>query len=332
MDRQTAADQLPHVLTGTDFTQILGPGHLGKVRESYRLGGQRIMIATDRISTFDFHTGCVPFKGQILTDMAAFWFEKTRDIVANHLLDVPGPNITRARECKPYPVEMVVRQYITGVTGTSMWVQYENGARNFCGHSLPEGLRKNSRLPEAIITPSTKESEKGAHDRSVSPAELLAETGISADKYEEIAGAALRLFARGSEIAAQAGYLLVDTKYEFGADEDGNLVLIDEIHTPDSSRFWLADTYEENFGAEREMDYFDKEYVRLWLASRGLDRFGQDEERAGAIPRDLFIDTALRYAKVYEDITGAAADYTVGDPMPRMTQCIESLAAQLKTA
>ncbi len=324
MNKDDALAQLPYVLTGTDFSGLLGPGHHGKVRDSYNWNGQRIMIATDRISTFDFHTGCVPFKGQILTQMAEFWFENTRDIVPNHLIGVPDPNITLSRSCKPFAVEMVVRRYITGVTGTSMWTQYAGGVREFCGYTLPEGLQKNSPLPEAIVTPSTKETGKGKHDRSVSAEELIAYAELDKDVFEELSDISLKLFARGTEIAARAGYILVDTKYEFGADENGNIVLIDEIHTPDSSRYWLAETYDENFAAGKDMDYFDKEYVRLWLSERGLDQFGQDEERK-AIPPELFVGTCLRYTKAYEDITGRPLEYRIGDPVPRMEQALAKI-------
>lgn len=329
MNRDIVQQQLAFVLNESDFSDVLGVGHKGKVRDSYTHDGLRFMVASDRISTFDFHTGCVPFKGQILTKMAEFWFERTRDIVPNHLVGVPDPNLTVARECRPYPVEMVVRQYITGVTTTSMWRQYAEGARTFCGYTLPEGLRKNSRLPEAIVTPSTKETGKGKHDRSVSAEELVAYAGLSPERFQELSSIALKLFARGSAIAAEAGYILVDTKYEFGEDESGNIVLIDEIHTPDSSRFWLSETYEERFASGRDMDYYDKEFVRLWLSERGLTEFGQEEERS-RIPPDLFIDTCLRYAKVYEDITGRVSDFATGDPVPRVRNAIEQFLKEME--
>jgi phosphoribosylaminoimidazole-succinocarboxamide synthase len=322
-----ALKQLPFVLDRTDLSKWLGPKHEGKVRDSYVTNGTRFIVATDRISVFDFNVGHVPFKGQVLTQMAQFWFENTKDIISNHILSIPDPNVTVSKQCRALPVEMVVRGYITGVTTTAMWYQYSRGVRTFCGHELPDGLKKNQRLPTPLITPSTKETRKGVHDRSVSAEALIKEVSLDADLYQKIETAALALFQRGTEISARAGYILVDTKYEFGLDEDDNLVLIDEIHTPDSSRFWAADTYEERLSDGQDMDYYDKEHVRLWLAARGLDKFGQEAERSN-IPNTLFAETSLRFVKVYEEITGRKFEYAIGDPSARIEQSLHQYLEQ----
>ena len=321
MEIADALKQLPFALRECDLASWLGPRHKGKVRDSYRFDGKRLIVSTDRISVFDCGVGHVPFKGQVLNQISAFWFDRTRDIIANHLIAVPDPNVTVAKECRPLPVEVVVRGYITGVTTTAMWYQYAAGARVFCGHRLPEGLRKNSKLPEPLVTPSTKETRKGVHDKSVSAEELIKGTGIDVDLYKRIERIALALYRRGSEIAARAGYILVDTKYEFGLDDKGELLLIDEVHTPDSSRYWRAETYERRMAAGQEMDYYDKEHVRLWLSSRGLDKFGQEAERS-KMPPELFAETALRFVAVYEGITGRSFEYSIGDPKPRIEQAI----------
>jgi len=322
VNKEDALSQMPFTLRRTDLSKVLGPKHEGKVRDSYSRNGTRVIVATDRISVFDFNVGHVPFKGQVLTQMSDFWFKNTSDIISNHILAIPDPNVTVAKQCQALPVEMVVRGYITGVTTTAMWYQYSHGARVFCGHQLPEGLKKNQRLPEPLITPSTKESRKGVHDRSVSAEDLIKEVSLDIGLYRRMEQAALALFQRGTELSARAGYILVDTKYEFGLDERGNLLLIDEIHTPDSSRFWAADSYEERFASGRDMEYYDKEHVRLWLAERGLDKFGQDEERS-QIPQELFVETSLRFVKVYQDITGRMFEYTVGDTSTRIEQSIK---------
>ncbi len=249
--------------------------------------------------------------------MAAFWFDQTRDIIKNHIIATPDPNVTVAQECKPLPIEMVVRGYITGVTGTSMWHKYAAGGREFCGHTLPEGMRKNDRLPTPLITPSTKESEKGKNDRSVSPQELLEFSGVDPALYAQIEKTALALFARGTEIAGRAGYILVDTKYEFGLDGAGELVLIDEIHTPDSSRYWREADYAARQVLGEEQDYYDKEFIRLQLAARGLNKFGMEAELA-KLPGDLFAEAALRYVGVCEAVTGKPFEYEIGDPLPRI--------------
>ncbi len=323
MNQADALAQLPFVLDKTDLSNIFADKHAGKVRDSYRCNGARIIVTTDRISAFDFHVGHIPFKGQVLNQLAAFWFDQTRDIIPNHILAVPHPNVTIARDVRPLPVEMVVRGYITGVTSTAMWHQYAAGTRNFCGHDLPEGLRKNDKLPQPLVTPSTKESAKNAHDKSVSPQELMAGIGMDAGLYQRIEDTALALFARGAEIAAKAGYILVDTKYEFGLDDNDQLILIDEIHTPDSSRYWRAADYEMRQAAGDEQDFYDKEFVRLWLAARGLNKFGMEDELK-KLPPDLFVEAALRYVAVYEAIAGQVFHYKIGDAKPEIEQAVKA--------
>jgi phosphoribosylaminoimidazole-succinocarboxamide synthase len=291
--------QLAHCLAGTNFPE-LGDYYEGKVRDNYTQGDQRILIVTDRLSAFDRIICKIPFKGQVLNQMAKFWFEQTKDICGNHVIEFPDPNTVVAKQCKPLPVEMVVRGYITGSTSTSAWYNYnEKGVRNFCGNELPEGLKKDQKFDTPIITPSTK-AQHGDHDESVS-AEYLLERGLITQKeWEYLADVSLKLFARGQEIAAKQGIILVDTKYEFGYAPNGEIVLIDEIHTPDSSRFWIADTYQENFDAGKDQDNINKEYLRLWLAKQG---FIGDSEMP-EITDEVKIETARRYIEAYEKITG----------------------------
>ncbi|MER3545838.1 MAG: phosphoribosylaminoimidazolesuccinocarboxamide synthase [Chloroflexota bacterium] len=289
-------EALPHALAGVDLPG-LGPKLRGKVRDIYRRDGQRILITTDRLSAFDRVLGLVPYKGQVLNQLSAFWFEATRHIMPNHVLSVPDSNVTIARECRPYPVEVIVRGYITGVTTTSLWYHYERGARELYGLCLPDGLRKNDPLPRPIITPTTK-AESG-HDERLTRDEIIARGLVPADTWEQIEAAALALFAYGQEVARRAGLILVDTKYEFGAWE-GQPMLIDEVHTPDSSRFWRAESYAERLAAGLEPENFDKEFIRLWYAERGYRGDGDPPPW----PTELAVQASLRYIRVYEMLTG----------------------------
>ncbi len=289
-------NQLKLTLDKTSFS--FGKKHEGKVRDNYTVGAKRIIITTDRISAFDRVLCTIPFKGQVLNQTSAFWFEKTKSIVKNHIISVPDPNVMVVNECKPYPVEMVVRGYITGVTTTSAWHSYERGVRNFCGNRLPEGLKKNSRFEKPIITPSTK-AERGLHDESVSAEEVIKKGLVSEKTYKEMEKAALALFNFGSNLVSGQNLILVDTKYEFG-ELDGKLVLIDEAHTPDSSRFWIKDTYEKLFSKGQEPQKLDKEYVRQWLSNKGFIGDG----KIPSIPDEIKIEAAKRYITAYEMITG----------------------------
>ncbi len=288
------ARELTGTLDRTDFTH-LGTAHTGKVRDSYVADGVRTIVTTDRQSAFDRVLGTIPFKGQTLNAIASFWFDATEDIVPNHLLDVPDPNVVRARECELVPLEFVVRAYITGVTKTSLWFNYEAGQRDIAGNLLPDGLRKNQRLPQPILTPTTKLE---AHDRNIARADAIEDGLITADLFDRIAAVSFGLFDRGTEIAAERGLILVDTKYEFGL-LDGDIVLIDEVHTPDSSRFWYADTYGDLFADGKDQRALDKEPLREWLVERGFRGDGTPP----VIPDDVRIATASRYLALMEEIT-----------------------------
>lgn len=288
------AEELGGALESTSFAH-LGAPHRGKVRDSYVSRGIRTIVTTDRQSAFDRVLGTIPFKGQALNEIANYWFAATADIVPNHLVDVPDPNVIRARECKLVALEFVVRAYITGVTKTSLWFNYEQGKRNVAGNKLSDGLRKNERLPQPILTPTTKLEE---HDRNVSRAEAVGEGLISEALFDRIASISFALFERGTEVAAERGLILVDTKYEFGLVGD-EVVLVDEIHTPDSSRFWYADTYDELFADGMDQRALDKEPLREWFVERGFRGDGP----APSIPDEVRIATASRYIALAEEIT-----------------------------
>jgi phosphoribosylaminoimidazole-succinocarboxamide synthase len=308
---------LPAPFTHSD-QPALGTRHSGKVRDWYDLrDGRRALIVTDRISAFDRVLGAIPYKGQVLNQLAAFWFDHTRDLVPNHLLHVPDPNVSIVKTCKPWPVEIVVRGYITGVTSTSLWTLYAEGERNVYGIALPDGLRKNDKLPMPIITPTTK-AEHGAHDERITRDEIVARGLVPADVYAQIEQAALALFQRGSDICAKGGLTLVDTKYEFG-DHAGELTLIDEIHTPDSSRFWLNDASRDGTKTQSEPVNFDKEFIRLWYAERGY----RGEGEPPAMSDELIGQASARYIAAYEKIAGenfARGEYPVNERIARSLQ------------
>jgi phosphoribosylaminoimidazole-succinocarboxamide synthase len=292
----------------------------GKVRDIYDLGDRLILITTDRQSAFDRVLAQVPFKGQVLNLVSAWWFEQTSDIVPNHVIDVPDPSATLARKCRPFPVEFVVRGYLTGSTSTSAWTLYEKGERNICGNVLPDGMRKNQRFPEPIITPTTKSEE---HDESITPRGIVEQGLMSRDDWEKASSIALALFRRGMEMASENGLILVDTKYEMGTDDGGDIVLIDEIHTPDSSRYWLADSYEERFAAGEKPESIDKEFLRLWFRER-CDPY--EDEVLPEPPDDLVVELSSRYIKLYEMITGRELSPATGDPMERLRRNLSGLA------
>lgn len=287
--------ELKQVMEQTALTGM-GQREQGKVRDSYKQPGRRILIATDRISAFDCVLGTIPFKGQVLTQMAAFWFDQTADIVPNHVLSVPDPNVMVVAECVQLPLELIVRGYITGVTTTSAWYNYQRGVRDFCGNQLAEGLRKDQKLNQPILTPTTKHEK---HDRPISRAEAIAEGLIDPSTFDAAADICFKLYKRGVEIAARHGLIFVDTKYELGK-LNGTLVVSDEINTPDSSRFWFADTYLSLFEQGKDQRKLDKEYVREWLADRGF----RGEGKPPVLPDDVRIEAARRYIQAYELITG----------------------------
>lgn len=301
--------RLDDALAGVDLP-FLGARTQGKVRDIYRHEDRLILVTTDRLSAFDRILGLVPYKGQVLTELAAWWFAETQDIIGNHLLDVPDPNVTVARVCEPLPVEVVVRGYITGVTSTALWYQYSLGNRTIYGIDFPDGLHKNDALPEPIITPTTK-ARDGGHDERITGGEVVTSGLVAAPVWEQVCEAAIAVFKRGQELARRAGLILVDTKYEFGIATDGSVVIIDEMHTPDSSRFWIADTYAERRAAGLEPDNFDKEFIRLYYAAHGY----RGEGDPFPMPPELAIQAASRYIRTYEMLTGrtfAPGDYPAG--------------------
>ena len=279
------------------------PNHYrGKVRDNYDLpDGRRVLITTDRLSAFDRILCAVPFKGQVLTQTARFWFEHTRDICPNHVLAYPDPNVVIGQRLEILPVEVVVRGYLAGTTSTSILTMYKNGEREMYGMRLPDGMRDNQILPQPIITPTSKAFD-GAHDAPLSAAEIVGSGLLDAATWAKLCEYALALFARGQEMAAARGLILADTKYEFGTDPSGRIVLADEIHTPDSSRFWRADTYQARFYAGERPDSFDKDVVRSWVAAR-TDPYA---ETLPDIPQHLILTTAAAYIQAYEMITGAS--------------------------
>ncbi|MGH6987713.1 MAG: phosphoribosylaminoimidazolesuccinocarboxamide synthase [Caulobacteraceae bacterium] len=273
-----------------------------KVRDHYLLpDGNRLMVATDRLSAFDRLVASIPLKGQILTRLSSYWFGATTDIVPNHLVRVPDPNAIICKPLEMLPVEFVVRDYLTGSTSTSIWTMYRSGDPRPYGISLPEGLRENEKLPETVITPAAK----GAHDQPLTSKEAIGRGLVSDALWEEASAAALAVFARGRELAARKGILLVDTKYEFGLDLEGRLVLADELHTPDSSRFWMADSYETRLREGLQPDRLDKDIIRRWLISQ----CDPNLDPLPVAPDDILLEVAAAYGRAFELITGADLDW-----------------------
>lgn len=276
----------------------------GKVRENYDLpDGRRILISTDRLSAFDRAIAAIPHKGQVLTQTARHWFEQTADICPNHVLEYPDPNVVVGKRLDILPVEIVVRGYLAGTTGTSILTLYKQGQRAMYGVTLPDGLRDNERLPEAIITPTSKAFD-GGHDEPLSAAQILEEGLLTREQWDTVSRYALALFARGQALAAERGLILADTKYEFGTDADGTILLADEIHTPDSSRYWMAGSYAARFAAGEKPESFDKDFVRNWVVAR-CDPY---REELPPIPAELIAQTTAVYVRAYETITGQTFD------------------------
>ena len=290
-------EHIKDVLTETNFTN-LGEKKIGKVRDIYIKPDYITLISTDRHSSFDRNIAFIPFKGEVLNQISLFWFNQTKDIIQNHLLSVPDPNVVVAKKCKPLPIECVIRGYITGVTGTSLWTHYQNGQRDFGNFVLPDGIKKNQKLDEPVFNPTTKSDE---HDRPVTPAEIVSEGLLSKEMTEEVERVTKALFKKGQEIALSRGLILVDTKYEFGMDENGKLVLIDEIHTPDSSRYWKAGTYQERFDKGEEPEYFDKEFLRIWFKEHCNP---YKDKIIPEAPVELVAELSRRYIEIHEMITG----------------------------
>lgn len=284
---------IPFTLEKTNFPS-LGERYEGKVRDNYSKSGKRIIISTDRISAFDVVLGTIPFRGQLLNEMANFWFKKTKKIIANHVIDVPDANVSVVKEAKPLPVEMIVRAYIAG----SAWRSFEKGETTICGVQFPKGLKKNQKLAKPVITPTTK-AERGTHDENISREEIISSKIIEEKLYKKMEKASLQLFALGTKIAAKNKLVLVDTKYEFGLIGK-KLVLIDEIHTPDSSRFWYLDSYQQLFDLGQEQKQLSKEFLREWLIARDYMGNGPIPE----IPDEVKTEFCRRYIEAFETITG----------------------------
>ena len=289
--------ELSNTLTETTLGAI--KKKKGKVRDQYKLNDSLALITTDRQSAFDRVLASVPFKGQVLNLASAWWFDQTKHIIDNHVVNVADPNVIIAKRCKVFPIEFVVRGFITGSTSTSLWTVYNNGDREYCGNKLPEGLKKNEKLESNMLTPTTKEEH---HDRPISPEEIVSENWMTKEDWDYCSQKALDLFEFGQKKAQENGMILVDTKYEMGRDENGNILLIDEIHTPDSSRYWITDTYEERMSSGQEPQNIDKEFLRLWFVDN-CDPYN-DKELPPA-PDDLVIELSSRYIYLYETITGS---------------------------
>lgn len=293
---------IPEALDETNLP--LSGRQSGKVRDWYDLSnGQRLIVTTDRLSAFDRVLARVPYKGQVLNQLSAWWFERTQDIIPNHIISLPDPNAAIVRIAEPILVEVIVRGYITGVTSTALWYRYSLGERNIYGYEFPEGLQKNALLPEPIITPTTKGGATG-HDERLTCEEVVQKGLLDAKTWDQVQTAALAIFKRGQEVAGKAGLILVDTKYEFGIAADGSVVLIDEVHTPDSSRFWKADTYDARFAAGEDPENFDKEFVRIAYADKGYRGDGE----VPSMPDELWVSASQRYIQIYEMLTGQTFD------------------------
>jgi phosphoribosylaminoimidazole-succinocarboxamide synthase len=312
-------DPLPEPLL--DIELALPDQRVGKVRVSYGLPGRRrLLVTTDRLSAFDRIIAGVPYKGQVLNQLSWWWFEHTRDIVANHALSTPDPNVLLAIEATPLTVEVIVRGYITGVTDTALWTRYAAGERTIYGHRFPDGLRKNTPLPEPIVTPTTKGAD-GSHDEPLSCAEVVADGHVPADLWGRVEAAAIELFRRGAERGRHAGLILADTKFEFGVDADGELLLIDEALTPDSSRWWIDESYDERLDAGDEPESLDKEVVRRALAAAGYTGDGPIPE----LPSEVWTATSRRYIEAFERLTGTPFEpgaYPLG---PRINAALAGL-------
>ena len=288
--------ELHNTLTETSLPS--GDKRTGKVRDQYTLDNKIALITTDRQSAFDRVLASIPFKGQVLNLTSAWWFEQTKSIINNHVIDVPDPNVTLAKKCNVFPIEFVVRGYITGSTSTALWTVYNNGDREYCGNVLPEGLVKNQKLDANMLTPTTKEEH---HDRPIAPDEIVNEEWMTQENWDYCSQKALELFSFGQQKAAENGMILVDTKYEMGSDADGNIVLIDEIHTPDSSRYWIAESYDKRMAMGDEPQNIDKEFLRLWFVDN-CDPY--NDEILPDAPEELVMELSSRYIYLYETITG----------------------------
>ena len=298
INRKAIIRNIPNTLKTVNLPVSFGKKHQGKVRDCYVSKKSIIIITTDRQSAFDRVLGLIPFKGQVLTQMSQFWFDKTKNVIQNHLITIPDPNVMIVKNCKIIPIEMVVRGYISGSTSTSIWTAYAKGERVIYGIKFKNGLLKNQKLKNPIITPTTK--AKIGHDEKLTEKEILRKKIVPGKLWKQMKKAALGLFDKGTKICAKAGIILVDTKYEFGLDEKGKLMLIDEIHTPDSSRFWIKKTYKERLKKGLEPENFDKEFLRLWFKNKGYAGDGKPPK----MPLEFIAKVSERYISIYEKLVG----------------------------
>lgn len=308
MNIDTIKEHISNVIKETNL-QGIGERKVGKVRDIYIAPDKITLISTDRHSSFDRIIAHIPFKGAVLNQISAFWFENTKDIIQNHVVSIPDPNALIAKKCKVIPIECIVRGYITGSTNTSLWTLYKEGQRDFGNFVLPDGLKKNQKMDEPVFTPTTKSDE---HDRPITPAEIVSEGILTKEMTDELERVAKAVFKRGQEIALSKGLILVDTKYEFGLDENGKLTLIDEVHTPDSSRYWKAATYQERIDAGLEPEYFDKEFLRLWFKDN-CDPY--NDAVLPEAPVDMVAELSRRYIEIYETITGKQFNHDFSTPI-----------------
>lgn len=320
MDKTTIEQNLTRVLEKTDFSAKggsvsggqnlnLGARRQGKVRDIYTQPDKIILVSTDRYSAFDRNLALIPFKGQVLTQTSKFWFDQTKDIIQNHIISSPDPNVVVVEKCSVIPIEMVVRGYITGVTGTSLWTLYQKGQRDFGDFTLPDGMKKNQKLEKPVLTPTTKSDE---HDRPVTSKQIVEEKIMPKELWEQLADTAAKLFKRGQEIALSRGLILVDTKYEFGLNNEGKLMLIDEIHTPDSSRYWQADSYQARIEEGLEPQNFDKEFLRLWFKANSNP---YEDKVLPPAPPDMVAELASRYIQIYEQMAGEKFETDLQTPI-----------------
>jgi len=321
IDKKTIVKNIPLAVKTVSFPK-LGKKKSGKVRDWYIKNSLRILIATDRISAFDKVLGLVPFRGAVLNKLSEFWFNQTRDICANHMIGTIDPNVMLVSECQALPVEVVVRGYITGVTDTSLWKRYSEGQRVIYGIKFPDGLVKNQKLKKPVITPTTRGTGSGGHDEPITSVEIIKKKLVSEKNWRQIEKIALKLFERGTQITKKAGFILADTKYEFGLDKSGKVTLIDEIHTPDSSRLWLKATYKERFKKDKEVESYDKEVMRLWFVKQGYRGHG----RAPQMPTEVIANIAQRYIQVFEKITAEKfeLDFSIS-PKARILDALSKL-------
>ncbi len=298
MQRESFEAGIKNVFDRTDLP--LREKWTGKVRDIYPLDDQKVLlVTTDRLSAFDRILGTVPFKGQVLNQLTGWWLENTTDIVANHMISQPDPNAMLCHRAEAFSIEVIVRGYITGVTKTALWYRYNLGEREIYGHLFPEGLKKNQKLPQAIITPTTKGGPSG-HDERLTVDQVISEGYLNPETWDRLQKAALALFARGQAVAEKAGLILVDTKYEFGQLPSGEIAVIDEVHTPDSSRFWLLESYQDRVEAGEEPENYDKEFLRLEYAKQGYRGDGDPPE----MPNHLWLRVSQRYIELFERLTG----------------------------